>query len=63
VFSQARLDGFAFDAEALLLAGRLGLAVAEVPVRAQRRAPAVASATTIRSRYGSSTPPADLGPP
>jgi dolichyl-phosphate beta-glucosyltransferase len=38
VFSRARLDGFAFDAEALVLAGRLGLAVAEVPVRAQRRA-------------------------
>jgi len=37
VFSRARLDGFAFDAEALLLAGRLGLAVAEVPVRAQQR--------------------------
>jgi dolichyl-phosphate beta-glucosyltransferase len=38
VFSQARLDGFAFDAEALVLARRLGLAVAEVPVRAQQRA-------------------------
>ena len=38
VFSRARLDGFAFDAEALVLAGRLGLAVAEVPVRAQERA-------------------------
>jgi dolichyl-phosphate beta-glucosyltransferase len=37
VFSRARLDGFAFDAEALVLAGRLGLAVAEVPVRAQQR--------------------------
>jgi hypothetical protein len=38
VFSRARLDGFAFDAEALVLARRLGLEVAEVPVRAQRRA-------------------------
>jgi dolichyl-phosphate beta-glucosyltransferase len=38
VFSRARLDGFAFDVEALVLARRLGLAVAEVPVRAQRRA-------------------------
>jgi dolichyl-phosphate beta-glucosyltransferase len=38
VFSRARMDGFAFDVEALVLARRLGLAVAEVPVRAQRRA-------------------------
>jgi glycosyltransferase involved in cell wall biosynthesis len=38
VFGRARLDGFAFDAEALVLARRLGLAVAEVPVRAQERA-------------------------
>src|SRR6266511_3422345 len=37
VFSRARVDGFAFDAEALLLAGRRGLAVAEVAVRAQQR--------------------------
>jgi glycosyltransferase involved in cell wall biosynthesis len=38
VFGRARLDGFAFDAEALVLARRLRLAVAEVPVRAQERA-------------------------
>jgi glycosyltransferase involved in cell wall biosynthesis len=38
VFGRARLDGFAFDAEVLVLARRLGLAVAEVPVRAQPRA-------------------------
>jgi hypothetical protein len=30
-------NGFAFDVEVLLLAQRLGLAVAEVPVRAQVR--------------------------
>jgi len=34
VFGRARLDGFAFDAEALLLASRLGLEVVEVPVEA-----------------------------
>ncbi len=38
VFGRARVDGFAFDAEALLLARWLGLAVAEVPVRAYERA-------------------------
>jgi glycosyltransferase involved in cell wall biosynthesis len=38
VFRRARVDGFAFDAEALLLARRLGLEVVEVPVRAEDRA-------------------------
>jgi dolichyl-phosphate beta-glucosyltransferase len=38
VFGRARLDGFAFDAEVLFLARRLGLAVSEVPVRAEERA-------------------------
>jgi glycosyltransferase involved in cell wall biosynthesis len=37
VFGRARLDGFAFDAEVLFLARRLGLAVTEIPVRAQER--------------------------
>jgi hypothetical protein len=37
VFSRARLDGFAFDAEVLFLARRLGLQVSEVPVRAEER--------------------------
>jgi hypothetical protein len=37
IFGRAALDGFAFDAEALFLAGRLGLAVVEVPVRAEER--------------------------
>jgi glycosyltransferase involved in cell wall biosynthesis len=37
VFGRARLDGFAFDAEVLFLAGRLGLRVSEVPVRAEER--------------------------
>ena len=37
LFTRARIDGFAFDAEALFLAGRLGLEVAEVPVRAEER--------------------------
>lgn len=32
LFSQARIDGFAFDAEILLLAGRAGLRVDELPV-------------------------------
>jgi dolichyl-phosphate beta-glucosyltransferase len=32
VFGQARLDGFAFDVEVLLLARRLGRPVVEVPV-------------------------------
>ena len=35
--ARARLDGFAFDAEVLLLARQLGLAIAEVPVRARER--------------------------
>ena len=33
VFSRCRLDGFAFDSEALLVARRLGYTVAEVPIR------------------------------
>ena len=37
LFGRARLDGFAFDAEVLFLACRLGLAVSEVPVRAEER--------------------------
>jgi glycosyltransferase involved in cell wall biosynthesis len=37
VFGRARLDGFAFDAEVLFLARRLGLVVSEVPVRAEER--------------------------
>ena len=37
LFERARVDGFAFDAEALFLAGRLGLEVTEVPVRAEER--------------------------
>jgi dolichyl-phosphate beta-glucosyltransferase len=37
VFGRARLDGFAFDVEVLFLARRLGLAVSEVPVRAEER--------------------------
>jgi glycosyltransferase involved in cell wall biosynthesis len=37
VFGRARLDGFAFDAEVLVLARRLGLQVTEVDVRAEER--------------------------
>ena len=37
VFRRARVDGFAFDAEALLLADRLGLEIVEVPVVAEER--------------------------
>jgi glycosyltransferase involved in cell wall biosynthesis len=37
VFGRARVDGFAFDAEALLIARRLGIEVVEVPVRAEER--------------------------
>jgi glycosyltransferase involved in cell wall biosynthesis len=37
VFRRARVDGFAFDAEALLVSRRLGLAVIEVPVVAEER--------------------------
>ncbi len=37
VFSRCRLDGFAFDAEALYVARRLGYAIAEVPVRWQHQ--------------------------
>jgi hypothetical protein len=38
IFGQTRLDGFAFDVEVLVLARRLGLVVAQVPVQAQQRA-------------------------
>jgi glycosyltransferase involved in cell wall biosynthesis len=38
IFRRAKVDGYAFDAEALLLAHRLGLEVVEVPVRAENRA-------------------------
>jgi dolichyl-phosphate beta-glucosyltransferase len=37
VFARARVEGFAFDAEALLIARRLGIEVVEVPVRAEAR--------------------------
>jgi glycosyltransferase involved in cell wall biosynthesis len=37
LFQRARVDGFAFDAEALLVAGRLGIEVVEVPVTAEDR--------------------------
>jgi dolichyl-phosphate beta-glucosyltransferase len=37
LFSRARVDGFAFDAEALLVASRLGIEVVEVPVVAEDR--------------------------
>ena len=37
VFGRSRLDGFAFDVEVLFLARRLGLAVSQVPVRAEER--------------------------
>ena len=37
LFRRARVDGFAFDAEALLVARRLGIEVVEVPVRAEER--------------------------
>jgi dolichyl-phosphate beta-glucosyltransferase len=37
IFGRARVDGYAFDVEALLLARRLGLKVVEVPVRLSRR--------------------------
>ena len=33
VFSQCRVDGFAFDSEALFVARRLGYTIAEVPIR------------------------------
>lgn len=33
VFSRCRIDGFAFDSEALFIARRLGYSVAEVPIR------------------------------
>ncbi|MGO8670271.1 MAG: dolichyl-phosphate beta-glucosyltransferase [Capsulimonadaceae bacterium] len=33
VFSHAKIDAFAFDVEALLLARRLGYSIAEVPIR------------------------------
>jgi dolichyl-phosphate beta-glucosyltransferase len=38
LFGRARLDGFAFDVEVLVLARRLGLTVTEVAVHAQPRA-------------------------
>ena len=37
LFGRAHLDGFAFDVEILFVARRLGMAVSEVPVRAEVR--------------------------
>jgi len=37
IFSRTRMDGYAFDAEVLFLASRLGLGVAEVPVEPEAR--------------------------
>ena len=37
LFGRGRVNGFAFDVELLLVARRLGLPVAEVPVRAEAR--------------------------
>jgi dolichyl-phosphate beta-glucosyltransferase len=37
LFRRARVDGFAFDVEALLVARHLGIEVVEVPVRAELR--------------------------
>jgi len=33
VFNRCKLDGFAFDVEALLIAHRLGFEISEVPIR------------------------------
>lgn len=38
VFSRCRLDGFAFDSEALYVARRLGYVIAEVPIRWSHKA-------------------------
>ncbi|MBV9850188.1 MAG: glycosyltransferase family 2 protein [Armatimonadetes bacterium] len=38
VFSRCRVDGFAFDAEALYVARKLGYAIAEVPIRWSHKA-------------------------
>ncbi len=38
VFSRCRLDGFAFDSEALYVAMRLGYTIAEVPIRWSHKA-------------------------
>ena len=37
LFGRARVEGFAFDAEVLLIASRLGIEVVEVPVVAEDR--------------------------
>lgn len=49
IFSRCQLDGFSFDVEALFLARRLGLKIAEVPVRWAHQEGAAAFAT--RSAY------------
>jgi dolichyl-phosphate beta-glucosyltransferase len=38
VFSRARIDGFAFDVEALVIARRLGIGIVEMPVRWENQA-------------------------
>jgi dolichyl-phosphate beta-glucosyltransferase len=45
VFARCTLDGFGFDVEALLIARRLGLRIAEVPVRWAHQEGAAAFAT------------------
>lgn len=49
IFSRCQLDGFSFDVEAIFLARRLGLKVAEIPVRWAHQEGAAAFAT--RSAY------------
>lgn len=45
IFSRCQLDGFSFDVEAIFLARRLGLKVAEIPVRWAHQEGAAAFAT------------------
>ncbi|MFM7320537.1 MAG: dolichyl-phosphate beta-glucosyltransferase [Armatimonadota bacterium] len=45
VFSECRLDGFGYDVESLFVARKLGLAIAEVPVRWRHQEGAAAFAT------------------
>ncbi|MDQ2687730.1 MAG: glycosyltransferase family 2 protein [Armatimonadota bacterium] len=73
VFSWCRLDGFAFDCEALYIAWRLGYKIAEVPIRWSHKDGSkvnmlrdgprmLRDLSTVRWRHRGLTPAVDLSP-
>ena len=52
IFSRQRLDGFAFDVEVLMLARRLGFAVADMPVEWSNQPPGIQGAHSCATASG-----------